>query len=223
MSPYFLVNTSYVQKGAVNSYHKLLLLEAQMKALLSGKKREAVQKEFEKAINVCGRSGFLQDRAIAHRLLGEYLVKRGTKADAKSHLTRSHSLFLEWGAKAVANHLESVHSDTLTSDVTSKSSDTRRSGTGLKARTRFSGMQRSWKGTSSKSELLSRSLALRDKSENSAPEAPGNRNMSFAEMPLHDTLGDSGFYSGSQDTPIEFLRKVPEIVIPAEEPLQKPR
>jgi hypothetical protein len=217
----------YVREGAVNSYHKLLLLEAHTKALLSGKKWEAaVKNDFEKAINVCGRAGFLQDRAIAHRLLGEYFLSRNRGVDAKSHLARAHSLFLEWGAKVVASHLEIVHSDTLTTDGTSKSSDTRRSiGTGLKARSRFGGLMSSWKSSSSKSELLSRSLTTTtEKRELVATEAPGNRNMSSSEMPLHDamrdTFGGTGteFFSGCEheDTPEEFLRKVPEIHVPSD-------
>ena len=144
-------------------------------ALLRRKHWESIRDDFEKAINAAARAGFLQDRAIAHLLLGEYFLTRGVmEFDAKSHLASAHALFSEWGAKVVAIHLHHVHSSILTDQTASSSSRTRHSETGVKARSRFRGLTGRGQQNSTKSELLSRSLSsMHRPSKNRG--TPGNR------------------------------------------------
>ena len=205
----------WVKEGAVNSYHKLLLLNAEYKAVRRGNRWEAVKKEFEKALNSAARAGFLQDRAIAHQLLGEYFISEGIDTEAQFHISRAHSYYKEWGANAVANHLHSTHLDILSTEASTRTSTP---GTGFMARSRFSSLSNSWNTRSSKSELLSSSLTRSIDRSSLVQDGPGNRNRG-SDRSLLSTEKESGYIAqGLKDAGSgDILDVLPEIHIPVDQ------
>jgi hypothetical protein len=108
---------SWVQEGAVNFYHRLLLLDAQYSSLSKRMKSQTIKSNFEKAIHSAARGGFLQDHALANQLAGEYFLSKDLPVDAEYHLSEAFSLYFEWGAQAVADHLLNRHAAILSDSL----------------------------------------------------------------------------------------------------------
>ncbi len=61
-----------VKNGAINCVHMLLILEAESLGVKRRINVDDVQTAFNKAICICGRSGFHQDKALACERAGVY-------------------------------------------------------------------------------------------------------------------------------------------------------
>jgi predicted ATPase len=96
----------WVKNGAVNSYHLLLILKAESKAVKQGSRGEDVRTAFNLAIRVSGRSGFLQDKALASERAGVYHVLKNDEYHARMYLEQATVLYSEWGALAKADYLK---------------------------------------------------------------------------------------------------------------------
>lgn len=89
---------SWLKKGNVNVVHWMHLLRAESFAVQ--KKSAQAKEEYKSAITVATKSGFLQDKAIAHELTGQFYAKEGDPYWASYHLERAEVSFADWGATA---------------------------------------------------------------------------------------------------------------------------
>eukprot|EP00540_Astrosyne_radiata_P003660 CAMPEP_0116845946 /NCGR_PEP_ID=MMETSP0418-20121206/13566_1 /TAXON_ID=1158023 /ORGANISM="Astrosyne radiata, Strain 13vi08-1A" /LENGTH=484 /DNA_ID=CAMNT_0004477147 /DNA_START=135 /DNA_END=1589 /DNA_ORIENTATION=- len=121
----------WVKRGAVNCVHKLLLVQAEYQSIVSSS-TEKVRKAYRKAVTTAGRSGFIQDEALASERAGLYCFDSGDHYRAKDYISRAYALYRDWGALAKVVQLEKTHKWLLdtSDDATVKS-------TGLRARERF--------------------------------------------------------------------------------------
>jgi len=126
---------SYVNAGAINYVHKLLLLQAEYASLYRNASDE-IKKMFEAAISAASRSGFVQDCALANERAGIFFGDFGDQFWASEYLTCAHELYEEYGAKAKANQLETSYPAVFST----RKESTRQVQTGsfLKGRRRFS-------------------------------------------------------------------------------------
>ncbi|KAL5318962.1 hypothetical protein ACEPPN_014030 [Leptodophora sp. 'Broadleaf-Isolate-01'] len=76
-------------------------------------------RHYEKAIDHASIHGFHFEEALANSLLGEHLVRLGSKRLAKMTLREAVSLYRRIGATGVASHLEKKHRDIFQELVTS--------------------------------------------------------------------------------------------------------
>jgi hypothetical protein len=84
-----------------NVTHHDLLFDAEFESLRGA--TYSATKLFETAIVYSGRRGLTQDRALAHELLGEHLIRLGSAEfaqDAEFQLGEAIKLYSEWGAHA---------------------------------------------------------------------------------------------------------------------------
>lgn len=117
-------------KTSGNCLHMLALLEAEYAAL---RKKADVKHLFDTAIAMAGRSGFLQEKALANERAGLYFLGVDDYDWASHYLSGAHESYLEWGAKAKAEMLQAQYAALLTPP------EDRPSGSGHRARRRFSG------------------------------------------------------------------------------------
>jgi hypothetical protein len=112
-------------KGA-NSWHRWVLMEAHLKSL-GGNKSSSVQSSYDESIELALKIGHKQDAALAALLAGEHFLSTRddvlksdvlTKARdllVTNYLTQARDLFNEWGATALAKHLEQKYGEYLDS------------------------------------------------------------------------------------------------------------
>lgn len=86
----------WAKKGNVNVVHSCYLVTAEL-AVLKHNKTEA-EKNFKSATTIAAKNGFLQDKALAHQLAGQYFTSQGDQYWANYHKECSQKAFLEWGA-----------------------------------------------------------------------------------------------------------------------------
>ena len=89
----------FVEKGAVNLVHHLLILDAEG-AVLRGKDSVAGV-IYTKAIVQAARSGFLQDAGLAHERYAILLLAKPSlhnQTDARYHVEEAIIFYSEWGA-----------------------------------------------------------------------------------------------------------------------------
>lgn len=96
-----------LEKGNVNIVHTLHLLTAEYN-LLHGKTKEA-ETCFKHAQISAKRTGFVQDRALAHELAGLHYIKVDDEYWAKFNINSAHVAYTDWQAKAKAEHLQSKY------------------------------------------------------------------------------------------------------------------
>lgn len=111
-------------KGA-NSWHRCMLMEAHLTSL--GKKSSSVQSSYDESIELALKTGHKQDAALAALLAAEHFLSTRddvlksdvlTKARdllVTNYLTEARDLFNEWGATALAKHLEQKYGEYLDS------------------------------------------------------------------------------------------------------------
>lgn len=92
----------WVSRGNVNCHHMLLLLRAEQ---VVGKNIEQVQRAYDAAIAAAGRSGFLNNQALANERAGIYFLSKNDWTWAPTYLRRSVELYIEWGAAAKVKQL----------------------------------------------------------------------------------------------------------------------
>jgi hypothetical protein len=101
----------WAKSGKFNCVHMLCLLEAEM-AMLKGKTKEATA-SYDEAIALAARSGFVQDRALAHERAALYFLDRNDEFWASYHISRARQCYTYWGASAKVQHLEKDYPDLL--------------------------------------------------------------------------------------------------------------
>lgn len=99
-----------------NCLHKSLLLKAELLSLK--KNMRATKSAYEEAISAATSSGFVHEAALVYERAGTFYLGLGEQILASQHLARAHHLYLEWGATAKA--------DALNTDFTSLVSPARR-------------------------------------------------------------------------------------------------
>ena len=99
-----------------NNSHKLLLLRAEDAAFSgqkSKKKRERAKALFDAAVTTAKANGFLNDEAIACERAALFFEEIGDEGLFTSYMTRSHKLYIQWGATAKAEQLVQAHPETI--------------------------------------------------------------------------------------------------------------
>ena len=139
-----------VRKGAINCLHKLLILKAEYETFVEVRKKKMVAppdmvKEYDKAIKAAGRSGFIQDEALANELAAMHFLSLCDLDRASWYITKSVQLYNEWGALGKVRQLEDrfnlIKSTNTTNNESVRRSSRRRSsaaGRAFKGRRRFS-------------------------------------------------------------------------------------
>ena len=79
----------------MNVIHNLRLLAAELAALEG--EHDMAEKNYEAAIKIAGKNGFVQDKALSHELTSAYFHKRGDEFWANYHHEKSRESYLEWG------------------------------------------------------------------------------------------------------------------------------
>lgn len=116
-----------VKQGSMNAYpiYKLLLAE-----------KTQTKKNYDEAIRVCSRSGLLNFEAIANENVGIYFETQKDKDWATHYVTRSLTLYEEWGAIGKAEAMRESHQHLLVSSEEGRMRE-RRSGTTRHGRSNF--------------------------------------------------------------------------------------
>ena len=140
----------FVAGGNVNCPHMALILQAEhmgLGALQSRGGGPTAQIFYDNAIIAAGKSGFIQEQALANELAAGYFLRRGEGADnhawASTYLTRAYDLYQQWGATAKIRQMEMKYGSELledsmvASDLLPKPTLVR-AGTGHYARSRLS-------------------------------------------------------------------------------------
>ncbi len=78
--------------------HVVHLLKAEL-AVLQRKGKKA-EEEFKSAIKVAAQNGFLQDKALAHELMGSYCTAQGDDHWAAYHVEKFQEVYSDWGANS---------------------------------------------------------------------------------------------------------------------------
>jgi len=91
----------WAKKGNVNVVHYLYILEAELATLDEKHKNNKAKEKFEAAIATSSRHGFLQDRALAHELAGEYFKAQGDDHWGNYQTECSRKCYQEWGGASV--------------------------------------------------------------------------------------------------------------------------
>jgi len=80
-----------------NFEHKYLLVAAEMEALTGS--MEVALDLYDRAIEMAGENGFLQDEALANELAAKYWMEKGKNDFARPYMKRAFERYQEWGAK----------------------------------------------------------------------------------------------------------------------------
>jgi predicted ATPase len=94
----------WAKNGNVNVVHYLYILEAVL-AALHGKNKNA-EESFNAGIAASRRSGFLQDRALAHELASAYFKSQGDDYWTNYHIECSRACYHEWGCSIKVEQLK---------------------------------------------------------------------------------------------------------------------
>jgi histidine kinase len=116
-------------KRGLNTLHRYLLMQADMMACSSSKRRKGhntVKNAFDEAIVMAGKAGFRQDAALGNELAGEYSLT--TREDntfwAEFYFSRAYDLYMEWGAVAKADQLKTKRGDLIKESLGNRSAST---------------------------------------------------------------------------------------------------
>lgn len=93
----------WLKKGNVNLVHMMHLLTAEL-AVLNGATSEA-EEQFKLAITSATKNGFLQDKGLAHELVGRFYVAQGDVSSASYHMKRAVMAYTDWGATVKVDKL----------------------------------------------------------------------------------------------------------------------
>ena len=96
-----------VKTRGLNSLPKYLLMQADLLACTSGKrKEEKVRLAYDEAVSAALKIGATQDGALASELAGEYFARLEDDQGRKQYFQQAHDLYLEWGALKKLEHLQ---------------------------------------------------------------------------------------------------------------------
>jgi len=112
--------TNSLKNKNPNSLHCLSLLNAEKAALTNKKNREDdVRKQYNDAISMSTRGGYVHDTALAQERFADYLYSSvGDLQEAKYHLEKSIQRYTNWGAMGVVEHLHNKYHDVLAGSST---------------------------------------------------------------------------------------------------------
>lgn len=99
----------WVGGGLVNAHHMLLLLRAERLGGTTANS-DIVRKAYDAAIGMAGRSGFLNNQALANEQAGNYFLSHNDVLWASTYLGRALDLYREWGATGKVRQLFAKHS-----------------------------------------------------------------------------------------------------------------
>jgi hypothetical protein len=99
----------WVEKGNPNVRHYEALLEAEM--TVNSRWPHVAKKNYEIAIALSTKGGFIQDAALAQERFGDFLLRSGDRDEASFQFGEAIKLYNEWGAKAKALQLQRQHAD----------------------------------------------------------------------------------------------------------------
>jgi hypothetical protein len=104
-----------VAMECINCPHYLALLLAEQQRVINGKSDwKFVQKKYDEAILLSGRLGFLNIQALSNDLAGQFFLEDvGDKDWAKTYLSRSIELYIQWEANGKATYMTEKYSDIL--------------------------------------------------------------------------------------------------------------
>lgn len=94
---------SLAQKGDPNVQHAETLLDAEVTGLYGNP--YVAESQYDVAILLGERNGFMNDTALAHERLADFLTRKGEEDRAKEHYDRAFELYTQWGAKCRLNAL----------------------------------------------------------------------------------------------------------------------
>ena len=94
----------WAKECPANYLHKLRLVEAEV-GRVRGRSYQAVMALFQESIREARSRGFHHEEALAQELAGRYADSYGFESASRAHLAEATSLYLQWGAKAVARRL----------------------------------------------------------------------------------------------------------------------
>lgn len=87
----------WVEKGAINCHHMLLLLEAEALSF-ECKSADQTRRAYDKAISAAAKIGSLSMRALGNERVGVFFRENGDLLRSKAYLTKARDLYCEWGA-----------------------------------------------------------------------------------------------------------------------------
>lgn len=102
---------SWLDVGNPNVKHYSSLLDAEAKAF-NGNKFSAIN-NYEVAVLLAARGGYLHDAALASERLGSFYLKLGDREEATFRIGQSIKYWREWGATAKVGHLEEKYVDLM--------------------------------------------------------------------------------------------------------------
>jgi len=86
-----------------NYDNKLNLIEAEFASLMGEKERSA--EKYKSSISAAGTHKFLPEQALAYERAAIFYLEEGDNSSASWYYGQAHNAYLEWGAKAKANHI----------------------------------------------------------------------------------------------------------------------
>ena len=86
--------------------NKVCLLKAELKAC-AGKREEALAL-FDSAIYLSDKHGFVHEQALAREKAAMMLLDCQRRSEAEAYLSKSRSLYSQWGAQAKVNQLDKI-------------------------------------------------------------------------------------------------------------------
>ncbi len=95
---------TWAKSCPANYFHKLLIVQAEA-SRVRGKPYAEVMSLFQEAIREARRQNHHSDEALAHELAGRYADSFGFEVESRAHLEEALTLYLRWGARAVAKRL----------------------------------------------------------------------------------------------------------------------
>jgi len=97
-----------------NSWHRVLIMQAQIETLKPRVSNQTIETSFDKAIHLAKETGYIQDVGLASHLAGEYFKLKQKEAKARKYLALARDSYHEWGATALVIHLEEKHDGLIT-------------------------------------------------------------------------------------------------------------
>ena len=93
----------YARTAPANNLHKLYLMQAESKRVRG--RLQAAADYYDKAIELAGSNGFLQEEALANELAAKSSILAGKVDAAAKHLTDAYLCYNRWGGNAKARDL----------------------------------------------------------------------------------------------------------------------
>jgi len=93
----------WAENSSWNFEHKLQLLVAEW-AFFNGHIEKAA-KAYDLSIHSASQHGFIHEQALACEKAAQFSAALGNYITAKEYLTKSHGLYIQWGAKRKAEHI----------------------------------------------------------------------------------------------------------------------